>query len=86
MRNFAHIREIDQHQVLAYTESSNDGSFLFIIFRLENGTNIQMKMGFSGNEAKMNTALDNFIVGESDEVLIAQIRKFEKDIVVETDA
>jgi DNA-binding cell septation regulator SpoVG len=82
LKPFAHIRVMADHQVLAFTEATNDGCFLHIHYRLKNGTNIGMKVTLP-TERKMEGAFQKFVKGESDKVITAQMEKFEKDLKVE---
>jgi hypothetical protein len=81
---FADIRTIADHQVLTYTEASNEGCFVHILYRLKNGTNIGMKITVP-DEKKMWAAFRKFVKGKQDKILSQQILKFEEEITVTED-
>lgn len=84
MNDFAHIHTLRDRQVLFYTESSDEGFNLHIVFRLKNGTNVGMKMGFP-DEKKLIKAFAESKKGTHDGTIGAQIDDLEKNLKVVED-
>jgi hypothetical protein len=82
MKNFADIRIIAKHQVLAYVQINNDEAVLHIHLRLKNKTNVGMKMSFPDAKGPWK-ALKNFSDGKLDENLAGQIKEMEERFKVE---
>jgi hypothetical protein len=81
-QDFAAIRTISKRQVLIYNQSDNDAMQVRIVFRLKNGTNIDMNMSFDTEKA-MLAAFKKVAGGSMDERIEAQISELEENVKVE---
>ena len=82
-QDFAAIRTIGKRQVLIYNQSDNDAMQVRIVFRLKNGTNVDMNMSFSTEKA-MLAAFKKISAGSMDEQIEKQIAELDENIKVES--
>lgn len=72
--NFAHILELCDRQVLVRThDDEQDQCLIIITFKLPNGTEVSMKLGFGDDEAKRNTKFTDIAAGDLDASITATI-------------
>jgi len=84
MNDFAHIRILRNRQVLFYTECTDDGYILFVIFRLKNGTSVDMKLHYS-SESELEQGLADAKAGTHDKIVGDHIGLLDKKIQVVKD-
>ena len=81
-QDFATIRTIEKRQVLIYNQSDNDSIQVRIVFRLKNGTNVDMNLGFDDEKAMLK-AFKKVAAGSMDERIGKQIVELEENVKVE---